>query len=394
MITCQCPKCAESFEAEEEWIGMDAECPFCQQTIKIEKIGSPKIKLKPEVSSQSEPKAEPEPKKFILNDGDDLLKTIRSVLEAHQEPKDLLFVGEAIPIDKLNNFIANFNVGKSTVFGLIGLKGNCKEGIGFGEKGVYVKSNLFHKFISYDDFRTMSITEKNKDHIIFHTSEINYESGFLPSPVKSERLMKILGDIQKLLNGEEISVMPYVPPPPLTPEEKKKNDREGCLGLSGCLIAIVAVIGLIIWGISSCSSTGDIYERAHELCKQGECKKAVALACERYWKDGKDKQKCWIHQAKNCPMDGGDGWDLLVSESGFVTNLEAIIIGSGFTFDKKYTTKDIAEMSGKQLKTVRQKIKERKESMGMKEHDFSSRFVRDDCTCLEEIIIHCAKKAK
>ena len=36
MIKCQCPMCKEFFEAEQEWIGQEAACPYCQQTIRIQ----------------------------------------------------------------------------------------------------------------------------------------------------------------------------------------------------------------------------------------------------------------------------------------------------------------------------------------------------------------------
>jgi DNA-directed RNA polymerase subunit RPC12/RpoP len=36
MIKCQCPKCKESFEAENEWIGQQAECPYCEEMIVIQ----------------------------------------------------------------------------------------------------------------------------------------------------------------------------------------------------------------------------------------------------------------------------------------------------------------------------------------------------------------------
>ena len=32
-----CPQCSQKLEAEEEWIGMQTECPFCKQSIIIEK---------------------------------------------------------------------------------------------------------------------------------------------------------------------------------------------------------------------------------------------------------------------------------------------------------------------------------------------------------------------
>ena len=36
MVKCQCPACKESYEAEQEWIGQQAQCPYCQQTIIIQ----------------------------------------------------------------------------------------------------------------------------------------------------------------------------------------------------------------------------------------------------------------------------------------------------------------------------------------------------------------------
>lgn len=33
-----CPQCNQQLEAEEEWIGMQTECPYCKQTITIEKL--------------------------------------------------------------------------------------------------------------------------------------------------------------------------------------------------------------------------------------------------------------------------------------------------------------------------------------------------------------------
>ena len=46
-----CPYCQQGIEAEDEWIGQEAECPGCGKTIKIEK-NKPKIALKP-INQQS-----------------------------------------------------------------------------------------------------------------------------------------------------------------------------------------------------------------------------------------------------------------------------------------------------------------------------------------------------
>ena len=33
----KCPKCGQELEVQDEWVGMEAECPFCHHTLKIEK---------------------------------------------------------------------------------------------------------------------------------------------------------------------------------------------------------------------------------------------------------------------------------------------------------------------------------------------------------------------
>lgn len=50
-FTFNCPHCQQGIEAEDEWIGQEAECPGCGKTIKIEK-NKPKIALKP-INQQS-----------------------------------------------------------------------------------------------------------------------------------------------------------------------------------------------------------------------------------------------------------------------------------------------------------------------------------------------------
>ena len=39
MIKCQCSMCKEFFETEQEWIGQQAQCPYCQQIITIQPVG-------------------------------------------------------------------------------------------------------------------------------------------------------------------------------------------------------------------------------------------------------------------------------------------------------------------------------------------------------------------
>ena len=47
-FTFTCPHCQQKFEADEEWIGMQAECPACKQNITIAKeTEQPKVVLKP-----------------------------------------------------------------------------------------------------------------------------------------------------------------------------------------------------------------------------------------------------------------------------------------------------------------------------------------------------------
>ena len=45
-FTFNCPHCQQKIEAEDEWIGQDAECPSCGKAIKVEK-NKPLITLKP-----------------------------------------------------------------------------------------------------------------------------------------------------------------------------------------------------------------------------------------------------------------------------------------------------------------------------------------------------------
>jgi len=40
MFQATCPKCGNGFEAQEEWVGQDGECPSCGSTIRIEKVES------------------------------------------------------------------------------------------------------------------------------------------------------------------------------------------------------------------------------------------------------------------------------------------------------------------------------------------------------------------
>ena len=47
-FTFTCPHCQQKFEADEEWIGMQVECPACKQNITIAKeTEQPKVVLKP-----------------------------------------------------------------------------------------------------------------------------------------------------------------------------------------------------------------------------------------------------------------------------------------------------------------------------------------------------------
>lgn len=36
MINCQCPKCAESFEVQNEYLGQTAKCPYCAEIIVLQ----------------------------------------------------------------------------------------------------------------------------------------------------------------------------------------------------------------------------------------------------------------------------------------------------------------------------------------------------------------------
>lgn len=58
MIICSCPKCAEQFEAEKEWIGQQAQCPVCNSTITIQAPQS-----QPEQQPVVQPVLQPVPEK-------------------------------------------------------------------------------------------------------------------------------------------------------------------------------------------------------------------------------------------------------------------------------------------------------------------------------------------
>ena len=66
-FTFNCPHCQQKIEAEDEWIGQDAECPSCGKTIKVEK-NKPQIILKP-INPQPGFQQQPgfQPQTFVQN---------------------------------------------------------------------------------------------------------------------------------------------------------------------------------------------------------------------------------------------------------------------------------------------------------------------------------------
>lgn len=60
-FTFNCPHCQQKIEAEDEWIGQDAECPSCGKAIKVEK-NKPLITLKP-----INPQPSFQPQTFVQN---------------------------------------------------------------------------------------------------------------------------------------------------------------------------------------------------------------------------------------------------------------------------------------------------------------------------------------
>lgn len=67
-FTFTCPKCNQQLEAEEEWIGMQTECPCCKQTVTIEKVQeASKIVLKAVGHKVSNQNLEKEPANYKKN---------------------------------------------------------------------------------------------------------------------------------------------------------------------------------------------------------------------------------------------------------------------------------------------------------------------------------------